>query len=174
LPYVTIDDYSAAKTATEKLISLNKQKIGLINGPRSFRYARERERGFRDALKENGINANEDWILSLPVIKYDIALPIVDQIFSTEYYPEAFFCISDTFGAAVVTIAKKHKLKMPEDLSIIGFDDTIFSQIISPPITTVSQPKFKIGYSAVELLEKYDLKKEHIILGTKLIMRKTT
>ncbi|MFT8318225.1 MAG: LacI family DNA-binding transcriptional regulator [Sporolactobacillus sp.] len=173
LPYVSIDDYSAARDATQQLILSGKRRICLLNGPRSFRYARERERGFKDTLIENDISITDDWIISLSAIRYEIALPVVSQLLSSKYHPDAFFCVSDTLGAAVIGAAHKYRLNIPNDIAIIGFDNTMISQIITPSLTTINQPKFQIGYSVVELLKNFDQEKQHIKLDTELIIRES-
>ncbi|WP_057874952.1 LacI family DNA-binding transcriptional regulator [Liquorilactobacillus aquaticus] len=171
LPYVTINDYSAAKDATIQLLRTGKRNIGLINGPKSFRYAYERERGFKDALKEYNISTTKEWLISLPAIKYEIALPIVSQLLSAQPHPDAFFCVSDTLGAAVINAAQKYRLRVPADIAVIGFDNTMISQIITPPLTTVNQPRFQIGYSSVELFKNFDHKNRHLQLETEFIVR---
>ncbi|WP_201308372.1 LacI family DNA-binding transcriptional regulator [Companilactobacillus farciminis] len=174
LPAISIDDYAAAKLATEQLISSGKNKIAILNGPHSFKYSRERERGFLKALSENHLNYNEDWNMELPAISYDIAYPIVSQMLNSFNRPNAFFCVSDTLGAAVISATRKYNLKIPEDISVIGFDNTVLSKIISPSLSTINQPKFQEGYTAVELLRKSDHRKNHLFLKTELIVRETT
>lgn len=174
LPSVSIDDFSAAKLATSQLIATGKIRLSILNGPRSFKYSKERERGFRKALDENNLIFNDDWNVSLPAISYDIAYPIVSQMLNSPNHPNAFFCVSDTLGAAVISTAKKYNLKIPDDIAVIGFDNTILSKIITPSLTTINQPKFQVGYSAIELLKNNDHKKNHLFLKTELIIRETT
>ncbi|MQS75137.1 LacI family DNA-binding transcriptional regulator [Companilactobacillus halodurans] len=174
IPSVSVDDFEAAKKATNELIFSGKNKIAILNGPTDFKYSKERLRGFKSSLKEHNILFNPKWCISLPSISYDIAYPIVSQMLNSSDRPNAFFCVSDTLGAAVISAARKFKLKIPEDVSIIGFDNTIISKIISPSLTTINQPKFQEGYSAVELLRSSNHKRNHLFLKTELIGRETT
>lgn len=174
LPAVSIDDCAAAKLATEQLIASGKNKLAILNGPHNFKYSNERERGFKMALANGNLKFNEEWNVSLPAISYDIAYPIVSQMLNSVNRPNAFFCVSDTLGAAVISAARKYNFKIPEDISVIGFDNTIISKIISPSLTTINQPKFQEGYSAIELLRKSNQKKNHLFLKTELIVRETT
>jgi len=93
---------------------------------------------------------------------------------SSRHHPDAFFCISDTLGAAVISVAKKYNLKIPEDIAVIGFDNTILSKILNPALTTINQPKFQEGYSAIDLLRTSDGNQNHLFLKTELIVRETT
>ncbi|QBO35959.1 LacI family transcriptional regulator [Periweissella cryptocerci] len=173
LPYVSIDDYAAAKNATNQLIKSGKKNLCIINGPKSFRYSRERERGFIDALKENDLPINPDWLTSIPAVKYEIALPIVSQLLSSQKHPDAFFCASDTIGAAVINSTHKYHLRIPEDIAVVGFDNTVISQILTPSLTTVSQPQFQIGYSAVEMLKTSHQESPHLLLDTEFVVRES-
>lgn len=173
LPYVSIDDYAAAKSATDQLIYHGRERICFINGPKSFRYAQERERGYLDALKAHDLIQNPDWNISLPAIKYDIALPVVAQLLSSQFRPDAFFCASDTLAAAVIGAAHQYHIAVPDEISVIGFDNTMISQMMTPSLSTIGQPRFQIGYSAVELFKTYDHEKQHLILNTELTLRES-
>lgn len=174
LPSVSIDDFAAAKLATTQLIATGKTRLAILNGPHSFKYSRERERGYKKALVENHLTFNDEWNIALPGISYDIAFPIVSQLLNSQHHPNAFFCVSDTLGAAVISAAKKFNLQIPGDIAVIGFDNTILSKVITPSLTTINQPKFQEGYSAVELLKTTDTNKNHLFLKTELIVRETT
>ncbi len=174
LPSVSVDDFAASRLATQQLIDSGKDRISILNGPNSFKYSKERERGFKKALSENEIEYRKEWDISLPSISYDIAYPIVAQMLSSRHHPDAFFCISDTLGAAVISVAKKYNLKIPEDIAVIGFDNTILSKILNPALTTINQPKFQEGYSAIDLLRTSDGNQNHLFLKTELIVRETT
>lgn len=174
LPSVSIDDFAAAKLATSQLIATGKTRLSILNGPSSFKYSREREHGFKKSLEENHLTFNPDWNISLPAISYEIAYPIVSQMLNSKHHPNAFFCVSDTLGAAVISAAKKFNLRIPEDIAVIGFDNTVISKVISPSLTTINQPKFQEGYSAIELLKNNDSVKNHLFLKTELIVRETT
>ncbi|CAJ2234922.1 LacI family DNA-binding transcriptional regulator [Companilactobacillus paralimentarius] len=174
LPSVSIDDFSAAKLATSQLVATGKTRLAILNGPSSFKYSREREHGFKKSLEENNLIFNDDWNISLPAISYEIAYPIVSQMFNSKQHPNAFFCVSDTLGAAVISAAKKFNLRIPQDIAVIGFDNTVISKVINPALTTINQPKFQEGYSAIELLRNNDNIKNHLFLKTELIVRETT
>lgn len=177
-PYVSIDDYSAASTAAEYIISCNYNKIAMINGPLSYKYASKRQDGFIDTLRKKDITVPADWIINLPEINYQMAYSAVCRLLNSEIRPNAFFVISDTFAAAVIRAAKRFQLKVPNDIIVVGFDNLDLSMMTSPSITTVSQPSFQLGYSACELLldsiNHPDICPKSLILDTELIIREST
>ncbi len=177
-PYVSIDDYESAKMATEYLISSNCNKIALINGPRTFKYAVNRQAGFLDALRQADITIPQDWIVQLPDVNYQMAYSAVCRLLNSDVRPNAFFVISDIFAAAVIRAAKRFNLNVPQDILVVGFDNIDFSMMTNPTITTVNQPSFQIGYSAAELLmesiEHPDIPPKSLTLDTELIIREST
>jgi LacI family repressor for deo operon, udp, cdd, tsx, nupC, and nupG len=92
--------------------------------------------------------------------------------------PDAFFAVSDVFASAAIHAAKKMKLRIPEDMSVVGFDNIGLSCMNDPPITTVEQPSVQIGYQSCELLiERIRNPKavsKGLILDTQLIVRDST
>ncbi len=152
LPYVTIDDYAAAKSATNFLISAGRNKIAFLNGPKEFHYSRARLAGFQDTLAEHDLSIPSSWIMQVPQINYDMAYSMVNQLLSSEQLPNAIFAASDVMAAAAINAARKNRFKVPRDIMIMGFDNIDICQITRPTITTVSQPTSQIGYTACELL----------------------
>lgn len=176
--FVGIDDISAAKSAVNYLISTGCHKIGLINSFHNNKYARHREKGFCEALTEAGLPINQDWIAHISSISYQSALSKATHILSLEDRPDAFFATSDVYAVGVINAAKKMGLVVPEDLSVIGFDNVEISIMTDPQITTIEQPSYQIGYQSCELLiDKImypETSDKHIILDTELIVRQST
>lgn len=178
VPFVSIDDVAAAKTAVNYLISSGCKKIGMINCSPKHKYARHREQGYREALEEAGITVNESWIAHISSINYSLALSNAMHILSLPDHPDAFFTASDVFAVSVMNGARKLGLSVPEDVSVVGFDNIELSTMTEPQITTIEQPSYQLGFQACELLvEKIDkpfLEDKQIILGTELIVRGST
>lgn len=178
LPYVSIQDHLAARNATQHLLSKGRNKIAFINGPLTFKYARERLSGFLSAMEDAGLTVPRDWIVNLPEINYEMAYSAITQILSREKKPNAFFTTSDLLAAAVLKAAHAHHYRVPADIMLIGFDNTDYSTTCTPAITTVNQPMFQEGYTACEmLLQRIQNPKEDIrsiYLTSELIIRETT
>ena len=178
IPYVGIDNYSAAKTAVEYLLSCGRNKISLVNGPRNFNYAAERFRGFMDTMSQAGLSVPKNWIVQLPEVDFQIAYAAVCKILNSEVCPNAFFAVSDIFAAAIIRSAYRYGLRVPDDIMVVGFDNIPISMMTCPSITTVSQPTFSQGYAACELLmdliENPQIHVQSLILETELIVREST
>ena len=178
LPYVSIDDRKAARTATSYLIARGRNKVAFLNGPTTFKYARERKRGYYDAIEEANLTIPGNWIVDLPEINYEMAYSAACQMLNSEPLPNAFFTVSDTLAAAVIKAARQFHYKVPQDIMVVGFDNTTISYMYSPAITTVNQPAFQEGFTACELLIKKMMdpsaEVNSILLETELIIRETT
>lgn len=176
--YVSIDDVAAAKKAVKYLISTGRKKIGLINSNSSFKYARHREKGYTIALEEANFEINPSWIVHLSTINYSMAVSNIRHILTLPNRPDALFACSDVFAVAAVNVATELGLNVPEDVSIIGFDNIDLSVMCNPPITTIEQPCFQLGYQSCELLlEKIknpSVEAKQILLNTELIVRGST
>ncbi|MCR1840127.1 LacI family DNA-binding transcriptional regulator [Murimonas intestini] len=175
--YVGIDDYAAARNATDYLISCGCRKIAFLNGPLSYMYAQKRRLGFLDSIKTANLTIPENWIVSIGEIDYDMAFSTCYRLLSLENAPKAFFAVSDIFAIAAINAAEQFNLRVPEDIMVVGFDNLEVSRMAHPAITTVSQPRRQMGYSAFELLYNHILSPDtptSIILNTELIVRNTT
>ncbi len=179
VPYVTIDDEGASYNAVRYLLSLGRKRIALINGPREFKYARERERGYLEALRENGFPSEARYMAEIGEdMDFESAKAMAIHMLSFDEKPDAFFCISDIIACAVEKAALEKGLRIPEDIAVVGFDDITASYIATPSITTVRQPTVQMGALATEmaikLIEKDNRFIKSVILGTELIIRQST
>lgn len=176
--YVAIDDFAAAQKAMEYLIRIGRKKIALVNSSLSNNYAIHRERAYRASLAAAGLPINEQWILNLPGVNFELATSAVSDVLKRKDPPDAFFCVSDVYAAATIKAAQMRGISVPGDLAVVGFDDVDIATMTSPSITTVHQPKFQIGWQAcsllVELIEHASTKTRQIILDTDLIVRAST
>ena len=178
--YVGIDNYKAAFSAMEHIYSTGHHKIALLNGSLSFTYARQRQKAYCDFMKQNSLVIPAGYILNFAGILYEAAYASVSQLLSTPNRPDAIFAVSDVFAVAAAKAATAHDLKIPDDLVIVGFDNIqLLSAISTPPISSVQQPRFQMGYTAGEIL--YDcittgasLAPQRIILPTELIIRSSS
>lgn len=151
-PYVCIDDYAAAQSAIHFLIGAGRNRIAFLNGPRRYHYSHDRLDGFRDAMAQASLFVPANWIVNVPKIDYDMAYTVVSQLFVPEIKPNAIFASSDILAAAAINAAQKHHIHVPEDIMVVGFDNIFICQIMHPTITTISQPREQMGFTAAELL----------------------
>lgn len=178
VPFVTIDDIRAAENAVNFLISQGKRRIALLNGPEKYKYAEDRLQGYKNALKDAGLKFDASIATSVTGTDYKIALATALQMLNTADRPDAFFASNDTLAAAALKACLQTGLKVPEDVQIIGFDNSSFSEMCIPSLSTISQPKFQIGMMSCDLLLKMingdTPQSTKLYLSTELILRETT
>lgn len=178
IPFVTIDDVAASRSAMDYLFSLGKRRIAFINGPLRYKYARDRLAGYLAALESAGIEVDNDLVIQLQEINYDMAVSAAHQLLNSAKKPDAFFTISDVYAAAVIKAAGRVNLSVPGDLAVVGFDNIEISSMCNPAITTINQPRFQLGFLSCEILTKRILDDSELInrmyLETELIVREST
>lgn len=176
--YVSIDDATAAYRAVNYLISTGCKRIGFVNCSLKYKYARHRRAGYLRALEHAGLRFNPEWYVNIPSIDYTLAYSAILQTLNSDSVPDAIFTCSDVFAAATINAAQSLGIRVPEDLSVIGFDNIETSRMTYPPITTIAQPGFQMGQQAcsilVEKIGNPDLPRRHILLNTELIIRSST
>ncbi|MDR2842549.1 MAG: LacI family DNA-binding transcriptional regulator, partial [Spirochaetaceae bacterium] len=132
LPFVSIDDVTAAKTATDYLISLGRKSIAFINGPLRYKYARGRLSGYMESLKNADIPFDPDLVIQLPDINYDLAMSSLAALLESGKRPNAFFCASDVLASAVIKVLLRQGINVPEDIAVVGFDNIDISIMTTP------------------------------------------
>ena len=178
IPYVSIDDIASAKTVMKYLLSLGRSRIALINGPPHYKFSRHRLQGYLESLEKAGIARDPRLIVQLPDLSYDLAYSAVTQLLGTDAQPDAFFCVSDIFAAAVIKSCARMGFNVPGDIVVSGFDNIELASMIHPTLTTVNQPRYQLGFSSssllIELLNNPKASVRNIILETELIVREST
>jgi LacI family transcriptional regulator len=148
---VSIDDELAAREMTEHLLDIGHQRIAFIKGHPQHSAARKRFAGYCAALANANIEVDYsiirqgyfDWASGLECAEFLLDLP---------KRPTAVFACNDDMAASVMTAAYRRNIRIPTELSVVGFDDTEIASIISPQLTTVYQPISQLASKAVELL----------------------
>jgi LacI family repressor for deo operon, udp, cdd, tsx, nupC, and nupG len=176
--YVGIDDVSASRKAVEYAISTGHKKIALMNSTYRFHYAERRKTGYEEALFNAGLEIVPEWNVQIPDIDFGMAYSAASKLFALPNPPDAVFTISDFFAAAAIKAAAAAGLRVPQDVIAIGFDNINVAITTTPSITTVSQPRYQLGYTAFELLLNETMNpgipKQHIFLDTEMIIREST
>jgi len=177
--FVGIDDKYGAYLATEYLISLGHKKIGMITGPLDSYTGKGRFEGYKKAITQNGLKFRKNYVVETRYEEGEKAGYEAMKKLLKNSKITAVFCASDSLAVGAMEAIKEEGLKIPDDISVIGFADLFGSQYVNPPLTTVYQPKYELGVKAAELFLKRikekkkgkKSKKEEIYLETKLIIR---
>ena len=175
--HVTIDNSSAAFREVTHLLSLGHKKIGMISCHNKLLSTLKREEGYRKALEGAGIACDEQ-LTAYGDYGYTSGIRAARSLIKLEERPTALFCISDSMAAGAVRAAREAGLKIPGDLAIAGFDNINAAIMCEPMITTISQPKYELGCTAMDvLLEQIrsgQHKSEEILLDYELVIRQST
>ena len=148
---VASNDREVTREATDFLIQQGHRLIALIEGPDGFRSARERRLGFEDALQAAGISLPRSLIAS-GNYTFETGVTAANRLFDLSPRPTAIFASNDEMAAGVVFAARERGIAIPEELSVIGFDDTPIAAHIWPPLTTVRWPIVSMARAAARKL----------------------
>jgi LacI family transcriptional regulator, repressor for deo operon, udp, cdd, tsx, nupC, and nupG len=174
LPTVSIDNISSARKATEYLISLKHKRIGHISGPMNVVVGRDRLKGFHQAMAQHGLSV-DSFLIQEGNFSYESGFNLMKKLLKLDEPPTAVFAGNDEMAMGAIKAAKLKGFRVPEDISVVGFDDIKFSSIFEPALTTIAQPTFEMGTKAMQLLLKIinndELEKDQFILADKLIVR---
>jgi LacI family transcriptional regulator len=173
-PVISIDERQAAYEMTAYLIGLGHKKVAFVMGKPDHGSARLRFDGYRAALGDAGIAVQEAYCAQ-GFFTYQSGLEAGERLLSLKQRPSAIFAANDDMAAGVLAVAQRFNLKVPDDLSIAGFDDSIVAQVVWPRLTTCRQPVKEMAVAAVTLLTKRTAERpaEHI-LAHELVVREST
>ncbi|EFM2062149.1 DNA-binding transcriptional regulator CytR [Escherichia coli] len=151
LPTVHIDNLTAAFGAVNYLYEQGHKLIGCIAGPEEMPLCHYRLQGYVQALRRCGIMVDPQYI-ARGDFSFEAGSKAMQQLLDLPQPPTAVFCHSDVMALGALSQAKRQGLKVPDDLSIIGFDNIDLTQFCDPPLTTIAQPRYEIGREAMLLL----------------------
>lgn len=178
IPYVNVDDYTVAREAVAWLARANCKNIGFFSAPRHFQFVQNRYRAYKTALKEAGLKETPENVIMVADFSYERILAAAKTFFQTKKPPDGIFAVSDAHAHAIIKASWEFGIKIPDDLKVIGFDNTMYAILSTPTITTISQPRRQLGMeSARLLLEMIKNPSEHpesVTLPTQILWRETT
>ncbi len=166
-PVVVLDNRAAAAAMTEHLISLGHRRIAMIKGPARSPLTRDRVAGYRDALQAAGIEFDES-LLQPGNFTLQSGHQAASELLQRELPPTAIFCENDEMAIGAIQSLKQHGLRVPQDVSVAGFDDISFAAFCDPPLSTIAQPAEEFGRSAVNLL--IDVLEQKLTMAPKVIL----
>lgn len=177
---VLVDDYDGAFQAVEYLIRSGCKKIAHLGGSKKISTNKRRLKGYLDALKKYNIKINKDYIIQVLGYTHADGIKPTKQLFQLSSPPDGIFAVNDCIAIAALSVVKDLNLKIPDEVSIIGFDDEPHSSYFSPALSTVWQPVFSIGMLAARIMLSHldnsisenEFRRE--VFKTELIIRDST
>ncbi|ELU9849418.1 substrate-binding domain-containing protein [Vibrio cholerae] len=137
--------------AAKHLIECGHKEIGCITGPLIRHQAQMRYEGYKRALAEAGIAINPDWIVESD-FECEGGYQAFEKLYQRGKLPSALFISNDMMAMGVIQAASQRGLRVPDDLSLIGYDDVHIAKFMTPALTTIHQPKYRLGKAAVDTL----------------------
>jgi LacI family repressor for deo operon, udp, cdd, tsx, nupC, and nupG len=174
---VYVDNVAAAATAVEYLVTLGHRDIAFVAGPASSPICVDREQGYQLALQRAKIPLDPA-LTAVGDFSIEAGERAVEMFLAQGQSFSALFCANDEMAIGAMRALISHGLRIPEDVSVVGFDDIRYSRYTSPPLTTVSQPKNALGREAmtmlIELLNEPEVPTRKRVLSAELVVRGST
>lgn len=175
---VVVDNVAGARQAVLHLLNLGHRRIGLIGGSVTVTTGRERLDGYLAAFAERGLPVLADLLLSGD-FKEASGHRLASELLARPEPPTALFVANNLMTMGALQALQEHAVRIPQDISVVGFDDVPWMSLLQPPLTTVRQPTYQIGKEAAELLfrrlrEGPQKRTESIVLQPELIIRGST
>ena len=175
--YVMSNQVESIKDAIKYLQHLGHSEIAYMNGSEDAHVSALRKQGYLDALKETDVPAKENYIINGQYDE-DVAKKVATSFLINNPEVTALFCASDVMAIGVLSAAKDLGIKIPEQLSVIGFDNILLARYTTPPLTTISQSPYNMASCSIQLLtgmiEGKQTKPTFKILDSELIIREST
>ncbi len=175
---VISDDFKGAEKIVQYLIDTGCNKIAHIQGAKASSNAKRRLEGYRHALKKNNIKINNKLICQTEQVTVEAGLRLTNGLINSKEKFDAIFAITDEVAVGAIKALKRNNIRIPQDVSVAGFSNSILSSVIEPSLTTVQQPAHNIGETAMKLLidkiKTGGFQDKTIIMNTELIIREST
>lgn len=177
-PTVSIDNYTAAAETIDYLINQGHRRIALLSADNDFISTQQRRQGYEDVLRKAGLPCGGE-LVALADADYSYASGLVaaERLLRTEPRPTAVCCVSDILALSVISLAHDMGLRVPEDLSVTGFDDVDYTTMFHPHLTTVAQPCYEMGQVSLKILLRMlggeQVSRTHTFLPHKLVVRES-
>jgi DNA-binding LacI/PurR family transcriptional regulator len=175
---VVADDWQGGRSAAEHLLLLGHRRMAVLSESMSLSSSRDRLMGFKERLEEDGFMLAERHTRQCKHKMEDGKREAADMLKGSDR-PTAIFCCNDLLAVGALQAAKDAGLRVPSELSVVSFDNTILASVTDPPLTSIAQPMEQLGAAAVDLLleqfgQDASAHKRRIALRTELVVRAST
>ncbi|WP_308162782.1 LacI family DNA-binding transcriptional regulator [Nocardia alni] len=171
-------NWAGGVAAAEHLLGLGHRRIGFVGGPPQSAPGMARLHGYRAALERAGVAYDPGLVLHAGVFGHAEGVEMGGRLLGEQDPPTAIFGASDVTALGVVEAARRRGLRVPDDLSVIGFDDTVMARLSTPALTVIRQPLHDMGRVALrtllKLIDGAPLDSHHVELATNLVVRDST
>jgi LacI family transcriptional regulator len=177
VPTIGATNWSGGRTATEHLLSLGHRRIALVEGPKTLLCSRARLDGYRSALESAGMRVDRT-LIEQGDFTHETGFAAGERLLARDDRPTAIFAGNDQMALGIYEAARLRGLRVPDDLSIIGFDDLPEARWSAPPLTTIRQPLADMGALAARTVLRLSrgepIETPRVELATELVVREST
>ena len=177
VPSVTVDGVEAARNVTRHFYENGCRRIAYISGPEHLNISKHRKEGYLIGLQECSLQYNPDLLVECN-LNAEEATIATQKLLNLNQIPDAIFGINDTIAFAAMKEIRKHRLRIPEDIALVGFTDEFHSTVVEPALTSVTHPTLQMGREAARLFFECIKNEgnfvEKVVLPTKLIVRESS
>jgi DNA-binding LacI/PurR family transcriptional regulator len=171
---VNNDNIQAAYSAVRHLFNLGHQRIALLNGPDEYILCQDRYEGYRFAFREYGIE-NDPTLIKKGSFTQNDGYRLTLELLAIDPPPTAIFAVDDLMAIGAYKAIKEKKMRIPEDIAVIGFNDDPLASVVEPALTTIRLPIYEMGQTAaamiIGLLQDQEIFPSQRILSSELIIR---
>ncbi|MDN3670364.1 LacI family DNA-binding transcriptional regulator [Echinicola jeungdonensis] len=177
---VLVDDYDGAFQAVDYLVKTGCQRIAHITGPKNLTTCQHRKAGYLDALKKNGRTVNPDYITEVEGFTSEDGEEAAKKLLDLDTPPDAIFAINDAVAIGAMAVIREKGIHIPEEISLVGFDDEPYSKYFKPSLTSVWQPVYDLGMLSSRILMNHilndleDYNYRYELLKPELIIRNSS
>lgn len=171
---VSVDETVGMMLAVEHLVALGHRRIVFANGPTTMSYCLERRAGWRRAMRRHGLVRAAGCVeINVPEVMAGVGTSVLEQVADLQIAPTAIVCANDVMAVDVVRELQRSGMRVPDDISVVGFDDSTLARVVVPSLTTVRQEAGRMGVEALDLLGLLEETGtvEHRLLAPTLVVR---
>lgn len=174
---ILVDNFDGGYKATSHLLELGHRDIAFISGGIDSYSSIQRHKGYKFALKESGISINDDFVI-FDKFYIESGYKNAMKLLQKNKRPSAIFAGNDSIAVGIYKAARELNIKIPEQLSVVGFDNSQYAEILSPMLTTIHTPIKEMGQRAIEIIVKSikekQISKETLVFYPTFIEREST
>jgi len=176
-PSIRVDNIEASKTIVDHLVALGHRRIGVISGRRDNPHSIDRLQGYKKSLEQAGLPFCAELVMEGDFTLWS-GQGAASRFFDLAQMPTAICCMNDEMALGAIQTIKSRGLRVPDDISVTGFDDIHYAKYWDPALTTIAQPAEEIGTAAMDLLLRImdgeDLADLEVLLPTQFMIRQST
>jgi DNA-binding LacI/PurR family transcriptional regulator len=173
---VVVENERAAREATEHLIGLGHERIGVLAGPGTLTTGRERLLGYTGAMRDHGLPV-DDRLVKVSDYRRDSGVAAARALLDESPPPTAVFTHNNVLAERLLAVLAERRLRVPDDVAVVTFDDPSWARLVTPPLTVIRQPARRMGSIAADLIlrrlrdESPDPAPAQVRLGLQMIVR---